>query len=409
MTENGYLESLAAFGMRLGLERITLLLEELGSPQERLDAIHVVGTTGSPRPSAAAAALTASGLRAGAYLSPHVIGWDERVQIGGRPVGAAALAVALDRVQEAARAVERSLGEGPTQFEALTAAAFLILAEAGVEACVVEAGLGGRHDATRVVDARVVGLTNVGLDHQRVLGETREAILAEKLAVLEPGAALCVGVGMDDEAGAEAAALAAGGGRVFERTRSGAGRRLPLAGGYLRDDAALALRLAELLLALAPLARDRGRGRAAAAWFRPGAPELIRGRPAIRRTARTTRRASGAGRRARCRARGPAPARRRIALQDDKPLAAPCSDARTCSGCARGHDQRARGPCPSSARRRDRRRGARRRARPTSSPRPDPPAAPARARERAGAGGAVIVTGSLYLLERVRATALEAR
>ena len=108
------------------------------------------------------------------------------MQIDGRPVGPAALAVALDRVQEAARAVEASLGEGPTQFEALTAAAFLVLAEGGVEACVVEAGLGGRHDATRVINARVVGLTNVGLDHQRVLGDTRELILAEKLAVLEP-------------------------------------------------------------------------------------------------------------------------------------------------------------------------------------------------------------------------------
>ena len=87
-----------------------------------------------------------------------------------------------------------------------------MLAEAGVEACVVEAGLGGRHDATRVINARVVGLTNVGLDHQRVLGDTRELILAEKLAVLEPGAALCVGV-VDDELYAEAAALAEAGGR----------------------------------------------------------------------------------------------------------------------------------------------------------------------------------------------------
>ena len=88
MTANGYLESLAAFGMRLGLERISALLEELENPQERLDAIHVVGTNGkSSTVRFAAAALTASGLRTGAYLSPHVIGWDERVQIDGRPIG----------------------------------------------------------------------------------------------------------------------------------------------------------------------------------------------------------------------------------------------------------------------------------------------------------------------------------
>jgi len=84
---HGYLESLAPFGMKLGLERISALLEELEQPQERLDAIHVVGTNGkSSTVRFAAAALTASGLRTGAYLSPHVIGWDERVQIDGRPI-----------------------------------------------------------------------------------------------------------------------------------------------------------------------------------------------------------------------------------------------------------------------------------------------------------------------------------
>ena len=88
MTENGYLESLAPFGMKLGLERITALLADLGDPQERLDAIHVVGTNGkSSTVRFAAAALAASGVRVGAYLSPHVIGWDERVQIDGRPIG----------------------------------------------------------------------------------------------------------------------------------------------------------------------------------------------------------------------------------------------------------------------------------------------------------------------------------
>ena len=193
------------------------------------------------------------------------------MQIDGRPVGPAALAVALDRVQEAARAVEASLGEGPTQFEALTAAAFLVLAEGGVEACVVEAGLGGRHDATRV-DQRAAssGSTNVGLDHQRVLGDTRELILAEKLAVLEPGAALCVGV-VDDGLYAEAAALAEEAGASCERIAAGAGEGLPLAAAYLRDDAALALRLAELLLAPRPLEPRGGRGCARAQRCRPAA------------------------------------------------------------------------------------------------------------------------------------------
>ena len=129
------------------------LLEQLDDPHEQLDAIHVVGTNGkSSTVRFAAAALTATGLRTGAYLSPHVVGWDERVQVDGRPIGPGAFALAARPRAGRGAAVERERGEGPTQFEALTAAAFLVLAEAGVEACVVEAGLGGRHDATRVIE-----------------------------------------------------------------------------------------------------------------------------------------------------------------------------------------------------------------------------------------------------------------
>src|SRR4029077_19323669 len=100
-------------------------------------------------------------------------------------------------------------------------AAFLVPGGGAAEACVVGAGLGGRPDATRVVNARVVGLTNVGLDHQRVLGETRELILAEKLAVLEPGAGLCVGI-VDDDLYSLAAELAAAAGATCERIDAGA-------------------------------------------------------------------------------------------------------------------------------------------------------------------------------------------
>jgi dihydrofolate synthase/folylpolyglutamate synthase len=408
VTANGYLESLAAFGMRLGLERISALLAELENPQERLDAIHVVGTNGkSSTVRFAAAALTASGLRTGAYLSPHVLGWDERVQIDGRPVGSAALAVALDRVQEAARAVEASLGEGPTQFEALTAAAFLVLAEGGVEACVVEAGLGGRHDATRVINARVVGLTNVGLDHQRVLGDTRELILAEKLAVLEPGAALCVGV-VDDALYADAAALAEEAGASCERIAARAGDGLPLPAAYLRDDAALALRLAELLLAPRALARDAAEAALARA-VPPGRLELIAGTPAILLDGAH----NSEGMQALVRELDGALADRRprvalVALQDDKPVEAmlgalaPALDAlvATTSGHA-GHARALPAEALAAA--------ARAAGLADVEAEPDPVAALARARERAGVGGAVIVTGSLYLLERLRATALEAR
>ena len=408
MTAHGYLESLAPFGMKLGLERITALLEELEAPQERLDAIHVVGTNGkSSTVRFAAAALSASGLRTGAYLSPHVIDWDERVQIDGRPIGPAAFTLALDRVQEAARAVERERGEGPTQFEALTAAAFFVLAEAGVEACVVEAGLGGRHDATRVVDARVVGLTNIGLDHQRVLGETREEILAEKLAVLERGAALCVGV-VDDDLYAKAAALAAEAGARSERIAAGAGEGLPLRAGYLRDNAALALRLAELFLAPRALERERAVAALAAA-VPPGRVELIGGSPpvlldgahnaeAVHALVAELDGVLGAAR----------PRVGVVALQDDKPLAAMLGELATALDAlvatTSGHSGHARAlPAEELAA------AAQAAGFGDVTTEPDPLTALRLARERAGAGGAVVVAGSLYLLERLRAAALEAR
>jgi dihydrofolate synthase/folylpolyglutamate synthase len=408
VTSNGYLESLAAFGMRLGLERISALLAELDDPQERLDAIHVVGTNGkSSTVRFAAAALTASGLRTGAYLSPHVIGWDERVQIDGRPVGPAALAVALDRVQEAARAVEASLGEGPTQFEALTGAAFLVLAEAGVEACVVEAGLGGRHDATRVVNARVVGLTNVGLDHQRVLGATRELILAEKVAVLEPGAALCVGV-VDDALYASAAALAEQAGASCERIEAGEGDGLPLPAAYLRDDAALALRLAELWLAPRPLARDAAKAALAGA-VPPGRLELIPGSPAILLDGAH----NAEGMQALVRELDGVLGIRRprvavVALQEDKRaipmLASLFSHLDAVVATTSGHAGHSR-PLPPE----DLAAAARAAGFSSIVVQPDPEAALSEARAAAGPTGAVVVTGSLYLLERLRATALEAR
>ncbi len=408
MSAHGYLESLAAFGMKLGLERIEALLDELERPQDRLDAIHVVGTNGkSSTVRFAAAALTASGLRTGAYLSPHVISWDERVQVDGRPIGPGALAVALDRVQDAARAVEAAGGEGPTQFEALTAAAFLVLAEAGVEAAVVEAGLGGRHDATRVVEARVVGLTNVGLDHQRVLGDTREQILAEKLAVLVPGAALCVGV-VDDALYAQAAALAEAAGASCERIAPGAGERLPLAAAYLREDAALALRLAELYLA--PRALDRGRAAGAlAAAVPPGRLELIAGKPAILLDGAH----NAEGMQALVPELDDVLGKRRprigiVAFQDDKPVAAmlealaPALDAIivTTSGHA-GHSRAKPVQALADA--------ARAAGFQDVFAEAEPFIALSRARERAGERGAVVVTGSLYLLERLRAAALEAR
>jgi dihydrofolate synthase/folylpolyglutamate synthase len=159
-----------------GLGRMRVLLDALDNPQLRYPSIHVVGTNGkSTATRTIEAHLAATGLNVGAYLSPHVRGWSERIRAGGDE---ADFERAIGRVREAAVAV------GATQFEVLTAAAFAEFAASEVEVAVVEAGLGGRHDATNVLDARVVLLTNVGLEHTEVLGDTREEIAGEKLAVV---------------------------------------------------------------------------------------------------------------------------------------------------------------------------------------------------------------------------------
>jgi dihydrofolate synthase/folylpolyglutamate synthase len=185
-----YLDSLAVFGMRPGLERVTALLDALGRPQGRYRVVHVVGTNGkSSTARYVASLLRTHGLRAGAYLSPHITGYVERVLVDGRPVAAEAFGAAVERVRGAVARLPGGLGE-TTQFEVLTVAALLVFADSGVEAVALEAGLGGRLDATNVVKAPVVVLTNVGLEHTEVLGDTREAIFAEKAAVIKGGDAV---------------------------------------------------------------------------------------------------------------------------------------------------------------------------------------------------------------------------
>jgi dihydrofolate synthase / folylpolyglutamate synthase len=170
-----WISSLSPWPKEFGLGRIQALLKALGSPHRSFESIHVVGSNGKSTATRTIAELSrTAGRRAGAYTSPHVSGWAERIWVDGEE---ADFEQALARVRRQAEAV------GATQFEALTAAAFAEFAAAGVEVAAVEAGLGGRLDATNVVDAPVVLLTNVTLEHADVLGETPEEIAREKLAV----------------------------------------------------------------------------------------------------------------------------------------------------------------------------------------------------------------------------------
>jgi dihydrofolate synthase / folylpolyglutamate synthase len=159
------------------------LLEALGNPERSYPSVHVVGTNGkSTAARTIAELLRADGLDAGVYTSPHVAGWHERLDTD--PDG---FERAVARVRPEAELV------GATQFEALTAAALAEFAARGVDVAVIEAGLGGRLDATNVVDAPVVHLTNVSLEHTETLGDTREQIAREKLAVVKAGAAVVLG------------------------------------------------------------------------------------------------------------------------------------------------------------------------------------------------------------------------
>jgi dihydrofolate synthase / folylpolyglutamate synthase len=183
LSATSWLQQLSPWPKEFGLERMQELVSELGEPQRAYPSIHVVGTNGKGTATRAIEELlTLEGLRVGAYYSPHVRSWAERIRVGGD-----------DADFERAVGRLRSRGDRATQFEVLTAAALVEFREREVDVAVVEAGLGGRWDATNVIDAEVVHLTNVSLDHTDVLGETREQIAPEKLAVVKPGAVVVLG------------------------------------------------------------------------------------------------------------------------------------------------------------------------------------------------------------------------
>jgi dihydrofolate synthase/folylpolyglutamate synthase len=162
-----------------GLGRMRRLLGLLGDPQRRYEAVHVIGTNGkSTAARTIEALLLAEGLQVGTTTSPHVSGWAERIRVDGRE---ADFEAAIARVRPAAERL------GATQFEVITAAALAEFAQAGVDVAVVEAGLGGRLDATNVLRTRIVLLTNVGYEHTDVLGDSLEEIAKEKLAVAHAG------------------------------------------------------------------------------------------------------------------------------------------------------------------------------------------------------------------------------
>ena len=181
------LSKLSPAGDRLGLDRIAVLLDRLGRPQDRLPPVlHVAGTNGKGSTCAfLRAALEAAGHTVHAFTSPHLVRFNERIRVAGRLIEDADLAALLREVREASGGIE------PSFFEATTAVAFLAFARTPADVCIVEVGLGGRLDATNVLDRPLVtAITSLGLDHQQFLGRRMADIAAEKAGIAKRGAPL---------------------------------------------------------------------------------------------------------------------------------------------------------------------------------------------------------------------------
>src|SRR3569833_1223145 len=164
----------------LGLERITVLLDRLGNPQERLPPVlHVASTNGKGSTCAfLRAAIEAAGLTCHVYTSPHLVRFNERIRLAGRLIDDERLATLLAQVLDQAEGLRASF------FEVTTAVAFLAFAETPADACIVEVGLGGRLDATNVIPAPAIcGIAQLGLDHQQFLGDRIEDVAAEKAGI----------------------------------------------------------------------------------------------------------------------------------------------------------------------------------------------------------------------------------
>ncbi|MGQ0798422.1 MAG: bifunctional folylpolyglutamate synthase/dihydrofolate synthase [Methanobacteriota archaeon] len=181
---------LERFGIKLGLDNIRRLLELLGDPHRGLRAVHVTGTNGKGSVSAyAASALKAAGYRVGLYTSPHLIRFNERIRVDGEPIADADVLRLWHDMQPAVTTLAgRRRTDHPTFFEVTTAMAFQYFLERRVDAAVVEVGMGGRMDATNVIDGLVAVLTRIGLEHTEHLGKTVTRIAREKAGIIKPGA-----------------------------------------------------------------------------------------------------------------------------------------------------------------------------------------------------------------------------
>ena len=191
MNINSLLQPFQHFGVNLGLSRIVSLLARLGNPHHQVPIIHVAGTNGKGSVCAyLSAVLTEAGYKTGRYTSPHLVDWTERICINEQPIDSNNLCELILQVQAAINPDE----ESPTQFEVITAAAWLYFAQQQVDIAVIEVGLGGRLDATNVCDHPLVTvITSISREHWQQLGPTVAHIAREKAGIIKPGCPVVMG------------------------------------------------------------------------------------------------------------------------------------------------------------------------------------------------------------------------
>ncbi len=292
-----HLFSLRRFGIRLGLTTIRGMLAQLGDPQRDYPTVHIAGTNGKGSVAAGlASVLRSSGYRVGLYTSPHLVRFNERIQINGRPIGDGEILALYRRVRRTLPALDRE----PTFFEFATAMAFDAFARGGVDWAVIETGMGGRMDATNVIDPCLAVITNVSLEHREYLGRTLARIACEKAGIVKRRRPVITGIRQPsalrvlEEIAERRAAPVYRAGRDFGVRKTGEGvfayrgirqrlndLRTALAGEHQLANAALVLAACELLMPRAPRISEGSirEGLAATRW--PGRLEVVRERPLV--------------------------------------------------------------------------------------------------------------------------------
>jgi len=196
MNDRVWLARLEFFGIKLGLDTTVAILEALGQPHRAYPVVHIAGTNGKGSVAAMVShAIAAAGHRIGRYTSPHLVALEERFAINGAPISADGLDGALRRVRAAVEQLTQRgrLTVEPTYFEVTTAVAFEIFRNLRVDVAVVEVGLGGRLDATNVVDPAITAITSIAADHETQLGRSIVAIAGEKAGIIKAGVPLVIG------------------------------------------------------------------------------------------------------------------------------------------------------------------------------------------------------------------------